>query len=115
MATAKAPGAPKAKVPKPRAATKPAKPAKPAKPSKEELILQARQEILTALNASHDPWIAKSKLCGTNAVEKSALRQLIADGTIVDLGKLGKADLATASQATFETTATKIRGSVRYG
>jgi hypothetical protein len=79
-----------AKPPKAPRARKPTPP--PVDPSR------ARNEMAAALAASRDPWIAKNKLCAKTATAKAAYEQLIQDGTIVELGKLGSTEFVTASK-----------------
>jgi hypothetical protein len=96
-ATAKLEKSAKARPASPRVAKAPSAPKRPrAKPkSLEDAVAFARREILERLAASSAPWLAKAQLCGTSAPAKAAYEQLVEDGSIVELGKLGKLDVVT--------------------
>jgi hypothetical protein len=83
---------------RPSASSKPASP----KPSKAGLtpvdLGPLRQAIVAALAAARAPWLARAELCGSGKHEKVAYQQLVQDGTIVELGKLGKTDVVAASE-----------------
>jgi hypothetical protein len=97
-ATAKLETSAKPRAASPRAAKAPPVPKAPraTKPKgSDDAVPLARQEILERLATSSAPWLPKAQLCGTSASVKAAYQQLIQDGSIVELGKLGNVVVVT--------------------
>jgi hypothetical protein len=98
-----APKPKRAKDPRPAKVKDPSQPkaVRPPKPRPARVDSgPARDAIVAALTAARAPWLPKTELCGTGKVEKAAYQELVKDGSIVELGKLGNTNnMVAASQA----------------